>query len=211
MSIARHAATLLLAIATAWAEREERYRIQPLDVIEIAFRYTPEFDQTATVQSDGYASLRPAGELKLGGLTVPEATEQVRRVYTAVVRDPVVTLSLRDVARPAVTIGGSVARPGRVELRGPTTLTDLIAMAGGFGIGSKETEVLLFRRVEGELVEVRKVNVKRLLDGGHIEDDIVLCGGDAVYVAKGKLGKVDRFMQVSRLGMYFNPIPVLAK
>ncbi|HEV2688967.1 MAG TPA: hypothetical protein VGV35_10440 [Bryobacteraceae bacterium] len=35
--------------------RNERYRLQPSDIIAVAFRFTPEFNQTLTVQPDGFA------------------------------------------------------------------------------------------------------------------------------------------------------------
>jgi polysaccharide export outer membrane protein len=43
---------------------EERYRLQPGDVLEVQFRYSPEFNQTVTVQPDGYVSLEIGGDLK---------------------------------------------------------------------------------------------------------------------------------------------------
>ena len=196
-----------LAVMSAEAQREERYRIQPLDIIDLNFRYTPEFNHSVTVQADGYASMQSIGELKLAGLSMPEAVEAITRKYAAFLRDPVMTLSLKETAKPAITVGGFVAKPGRLDLRGAVTLTDAIAMAGGFLAGAKDSEVLLFRRAAAELVEVRKVNVHRLLEKGHLEEDIALRGGDAVYVSKGKIAQIDRFMQVSRLGLYFNPIP----
>ena len=54
---------------------EERYRLQPGDVLEIQYRYSPEFNQTVTVQPDGYVSLEIGGDLKVAGLTI----EQTRR------------------------------------------------------------------------------------------------------------------------------------
>ena len=201
-------ALALVSLAAAQtASREDRYLIQPLDVIDLTFRYTPEYNHSVTVQPDGFVSMHSIGDLKVAGMSVPDVSAIVKAKYAAFLRDPVVTLSLRDIAKPAVTVGGFVAKPGRIDLRGPTSLTDVIAMAGGFNAGAKDTEVLLFRRAGGELVEVRKVNVKNLLEKGNIEEDIPLHGGDAIYVSKGKIAKIDRFMQVSRLGLYFNPIP----
>src|ERR1700677_3127669 len=40
---------------TGFAEHDPRYRIQPSDVIEVNYRYTPEFDQTSTVQPTAMA------------------------------------------------------------------------------------------------------------------------------------------------------------
>ena len=52
---------------------EERYRLQPGDVFEVQYRYSPEFNQTVTVQPDGYVSLEVGGDLKVAGLTIEQA------------------------------------------------------------------------------------------------------------------------------------------
>ena len=46
---------------------EERYVLHPGDVLDIQYRYTPEFNQTVTVQPDGFISLEIGGDLKVAG------------------------------------------------------------------------------------------------------------------------------------------------
>ena len=55
-----------------FSERDPRYRLQPSDVLEVHYRYTPEFDQTVTVQPDGFVTLQIVGDLKLQGLTLEQ-------------------------------------------------------------------------------------------------------------------------------------------
>jgi protein involved in polysaccharide export with SLBB domain len=43
--------------------------LTPSDVLELRFPYVPEFDQTVTVQPDGYVSLRVVGDLRVAGRT----------------------------------------------------------------------------------------------------------------------------------------------
>src|SRR5690242_13164309 len=57
--------------AQRFSERNPRYRLGRGDVLEITFPRTPEFNQTATVQPDGFISLHGAGDLQVFGLTVP--------------------------------------------------------------------------------------------------------------------------------------------
>src|ERR1700686_5009440 len=57
--------------------RNERYRLQPSDIMDVAFRFTPEFNQTVTVQPDGFISLEVAGDLKVAGLTLAEARQAI--------------------------------------------------------------------------------------------------------------------------------------
>jgi len=85
-------------------------------------------------------------------------------------------------------------------------MSDAIAMAGGVNNVAKTSDVLLFRRVSSEMAEVKRVNLKDILEKGALSEDVVLRPGDSVYVPRSKLGKVDRFMQITRMGLYF-PIP----
>src|ERR1039458_7785354 len=52
----------------SFAERDTRYRLQPTDVVEVHYRYSPEFDQTVTVQPDGFVNLQIVGDVKVQGL-----------------------------------------------------------------------------------------------------------------------------------------------
>ena len=74
---------------------EQRYRLQPGDVIEVQFRYSPEFNQTITVQPDGYVTLEISGDLKVAGLTVDQTREAILRQARTRLQDPVATVSLR--------------------------------------------------------------------------------------------------------------------
>ena len=49
-------------------ERHPLYRLQPSDVVEISFTVAPEFNQTLTVQPDGYVTLKDAGMVEVEGL-----------------------------------------------------------------------------------------------------------------------------------------------
>lgn len=190
-----------------FAERESRYRVQPGDVIEFQFRFTPEFNQTVRVQPDGYVPLVDAGELKIGGLTVAEAREAMMRAYSEKLHDPVINVVLKEFSMPHFIVGGEVGKPGRYDLKGDVMLSEAIQIAGGFNSGAHTSEVLLFRRVSKDWVETKKFNFKEALQNG-LQEDVTLKPGDSIYVSRSKLGKVQQFMESSKLGLFFNPLSV---
>src|SRR5438067_853804 len=59
-------------------ERYPRYRLRAGDVLDLYFPFTPEFNQTVTVQPDGYISLRALGELRVQDKTTAEVVEVLR-------------------------------------------------------------------------------------------------------------------------------------
>src|SRR6266513_6547198 len=70
---------------------EDRYRLQPGDVLEVQFRYSPEFNQTCTVQPDGYVSLEIGGDLKVAGMTIEQTRLAILRQARTRLQDPVAT------------------------------------------------------------------------------------------------------------------------
>lgn len=195
-------------LAQDFASRTPRYRIQTSDVLELQFRFTPEFNQTVTVQPDGFVALQAAGEVKLLDLSSDEAVKVVAAKYKGILNDPAINIVIKEFNKPYFVVGGEVTHPGKFELRGALTLTDAIAMAGGLTPNAKQDQLLLFRRVSPETAEVKKLNLKQVLGKGNLLEDIRLAPGDGIYVSKSTLGKIDRFMSVARLGVFF-PIPGL--
>src|ERR1700716_252172 len=79
---------------------EERYRLQPGDVLEVQFRYSPEFNQTVTVQPDGYVSLEIGGDLKVAGMTIEQAHAAILKRASSRLQDPVATIVLKEFQKP---------------------------------------------------------------------------------------------------------------
>lgn len=194
--------------STALHKRNWRYRINPSDILELTFAQAPEFNQTVTVQPDGYITLRVVGDLPAAGQTLPELTESIKTAYSKIMQDPEVTVGPKEFEKPFFTVGGQVGKPGKFDWYADITLTQAIAIAGGFTDASKHSQVLLFRRVSDEWSEARIINVKKMVNARDIREDPELKPGDMLYVPKNTLSKIKPFLPTSSLGMYANP-PIL--
>lgn len=187
-------------------QRNPRYRIGSGDIMELSFRYTPEFDQEVTVQPDGFVQLKGLqNDVHIQGLTVPEVIDSLKKAYADVLHDPVISVVLRDFEKPYFIAGGQVGKPGKYDLRGSTTATQAVAIAGGFADFSKNTQVLLFRHYSDDLVEVKVLNLNRVLKDKKYAEDMQLQPGDMLFVPKTFMAKIDRFLPRSSLGTYFSP------
>jgi polysaccharide export outer membrane protein len=187
-------------------ERNPRYRLESGDILELAFRYTPEFDQEVTVQPDGYVQLKGLqNDVHIQGQTVPEVIESLKKAYSNTLRDPVISVVLREFEKPYFIAGGQVSKPGKYDLRGRTTATQAIAIAGGFSEYSKNSQVLLFRRYNDDLMEVKVLNLNKVLKDKNYQEDLQLQPGDMLYVPKTFMATIDRFLPRSSLGTYFSP------
>ena len=189
------AGAALLAQTPALQTREQVYRIQPGDAVEVQYRYTPEFNAKAVVQPDGQVSLPIAGTVRIGALTVDEARAAIGAKAGERLRDPEIILLLTDFIKPAFTVAGEVGRPGRYDLRGNVTAIDAIAIGGGLKDSSKHSQVILVRRFNDEFADVRVINLKKAMNLGGISEDLRLQNGDLLIVPKNTASKLERFVR----------------
>jgi polysaccharide export outer membrane protein len=186
-------------------KRNLRYRINPSDTLEVTFTLTPDFNQTITVQPDGYITLRDVGDLPAAGTTLPELTESIKAAYSKILRDPLISVYAKDFEKPYFVVGGEVGKPGKFDWRGDLTLTQAIAIAGGFTDASKHSQVVLFRRVSDQWTEARIINVKKMLNSRDLREDPGLKPGDMLFVPKNALSKIKPFLPTTSAGLFANP------
>ncbi len=184
-----------------FSQRHPRYEIRPGDIFDVAFEYTPEFNQTVTVQPDGYVSLRDAGDIYVVGKTVPQVTDGIREAYAKVLNHPVVSIVLKDFEKPYFIADGQVGHPGKYELRDDTTLVQAIAMAGGFLPSAKHSQVVLYRRVSDEWTQAKLVDVKKMESEHNLAEDLHLQPGDMLFIPKNRISKLMPFIPTANLSM----------
>jgi protein involved in polysaccharide export with SLBB domain len=185
--------------------RRPLYRLCKSDVLDIVFTFSPEFNQTATVQPDGYIPLRGTQQIYAEGTTVPDLGAEIREAYMGVLHDPEVSVTLKDFDKPFFIAGGEVGRPGKYELRSDTTVAEAVAMAGGFSPRAKHSQVVLFRRISDEVVESHLLNIKAMLKSRQLQEDMHLRSGDLLYVPQNLISKIRQFMPASNLSLYSTP------
>ena len=186
--------------------RDERYKIAPGDSFDLNFELSPEFNQTAVaVQPDGFVTLRGVGDLNVQGQTVPELTQTLRGAYSKILNDPIISVILKDFEKPYFVADGQIGKPGKYDLRGETTLTQAIAIAGGFKDSARHSQVLLFRRVSDQWMEAKIINVKEMQKSGNLREDPMLHPGDMLFVPKNTMSKIDKFFPSASMGTFFRP------
>ena len=187
-------------------QRVNRYRIAPGDSFDINFDLSPEFNQTAvSVQPDGYVTLRGVGDIKVQGQTVPELTQTLRTAYSKILNSPIISVVLKDFEKPYFVADGQLGKPGKYDLRGEMTLTQAIAVAGGFTDASKHSQVLLFRRVNDDWMEAKIIDVKKMEKHGDLTEDPLLHPGDMLFVPKNFFSKIEHFLPTASMGTFFQP------
>jgi len=185
---------------SSFRDRYPRYKIRAGDAFDIAFELSPEFNQSVSVQPDGFVTLRGIGDVHVAGETVPELTATLRKAYDKILHDPLISITLKDFEKPYFIADGQVGRPGKYDLRGETTLTEAIAMAGGFLDSAKHSQVLLFRRVNEEWMSAQVVDVKKMQSQKNLREDPLLHTGDMLFVPKNRVSKLKPLFPSASLG-----------
>jgi polysaccharide biosynthesis/export protein len=186
--------------------RGPSYRIQAGDTFDLDFPISPAFDQSVAVQPDGYVTLKNIGSIEAQGQTIPELTETIKTAYGKILRDPIMTIALKDFEKPYFIAGGQVGKPGKYDLRGSLTVAEAVAIAGGFTESSKHSQVVLFRPSGDGMFESKVLNIKELLQTHNLSEDIRLQPGDMLYVPQNNISKIRKFLPSSSVGAYLNPM-----
>ncbi len=184
-----------------------QYSLHTGDVIALNYRYTPEFNQTVTVQPDGNVNLNIVGSVNVVGLTVDQVRQRIVDMASQKLNHPELTITLQQFEQPYVVVAGEVEHPGKIDLRENTTALQAVMLAGGFKDSARDTQVILFRRINADEAEVRRLDLHNVKKKADLERDAELEPGDyGSFVTRNKMEHLSRFMKATNLGVYFNPI-----
>ncbi len=186
--------------------RGRRYRLNPGDVLEISYRYTPEFNQTVSIHPDGFIVLPIVGDLKVADLTLTEAKALILERATKRLNDPEITIFLKEYQKPYYVVAGEIATPGRFEMNEEITALQAVMLAGGFKDSAKTSRVFVFRKINKNMAEVKTLDLKKIRKTSDLENDLNLESGDIVWVPQNKFSKFEKYIRLTSIGAILNPI-----
>jgi polysaccharide export outer membrane protein len=190
-------------VAPAQTAAGQRYVLKASDVLGLTFRYTPDYNHDTSVQPDGFVQLKGLqNAVHVQGLTVQDAQREIIKAYSAVLKDPDVTVTLKDFEKPYFVVSGSVRNPGKFDYRGHTTVMQAVAIAGGFDNSAKHSQILLMRKYSNDLVQVTMVDLRQVMKGKELNQDLEVRPGDTIFAPKSAFAKFAPFIPTSSMGMY---------
>ncbi len=126
------------------------YMIGPLDVLDISVFKIPDLAKTVQVAEDGTINYPLLGDVHAGGMTAKELEQDLgKKLGAKYVRDPQVTVMIKEYNSQRVTIEGSVKNTGVYSIKGKTTLMQVMAMSGGVDDTTASGDVVIFRTING--------------------------------------------------------------
>ena len=159
------------------------YKLGPGDIIRIVVFQNPDLTLDTRVSESGAITYPLIGAVQIGGMSIEAAEKQIAKGLKSggFVQQPQVNIALTQVRGNQVSVLGLVNRPGRFPLETSNTrLSDLLAMAGGVAQSGSDIVVITGIR-EGKSFR-KEVDFPAIYLGDRSSEDIVVAGGDVVYV-----------------------------
>jgi polysaccharide biosynthesis/export protein len=124
---------------------ESEFRLGPDDVIEISVYQDKELGGTVPVRPDGKISVPLIGEMEASGKSATELQKEITQKFTQYISNPAVTVVVKEINSPKVSVLGEVKNPGMYKIKDRATLLDAVAMAGGLTEYAKKDQVMVIR------------------------------------------------------------------
>lgn len=157
------------------------YVIGPDDVLGVLFWRDEALSGDFVVRPDGKISLPLLNEVSVVGMTPEQLREVLLAKAREFVEEPSLAIVVREIHSRKVFITGQVARPGSYPLTSPTTVLQLIALAGGLTDYADGKNIVILRKEAGKEAS-RKFNYQDVRKGKKLEQNVMLTVGDTVIV-----------------------------
>ena len=179
---------LAAVLAAPFAQADTKIyndRLSSGDMIHVLVYKNPDLTADFRIQESGKVTLPLVGPLQLAGHTIPEAEKIVAEALVSggFLQTPQVSISVVTARRPQAVVLGNVVKPGPVTLEYLNTrLSDVLAAVGGVAPTGSDEVVVTGQRDGAAFRAV--VRVATALTQGNGDADIVIQGGDVLYVQR---------------------------
>lgn len=208
----------LLAAGPVFAEEkkdDKEYTIGTDDVLHVTVWDNKELEQDVAVRPDGKISFPLAGELQAAGLTVRQLTRVLSERLAPSVRNPNISIVVKEVRSFRVYLVGRIAKPGVYPIKAGTPILQALTLAGGPAEGADLPATYVIRKDQKIPIDLR-----RLIQEGDLSKNFLLEPEDTVVVPEIAVGQnpqevLDRRIyllgRVNKPGVYTikQEIPVL--
>ena len=157
------------------------YVIGPDDVLTIVFWRDKDLSGDVAVRPDGRISLPLINEIAAVGLTPDQLRVRVQEAAGKFLQDPTVTVQVKQINSRKVFITGQVPKQGAYPLMGPTTVLQLLALAGGVLEYADDENIVIIRTENGRQVTYR-FNYDEVIRRRNLRQNIELRPGDTILV-----------------------------
>lgn len=176
------------------------YKLGPDDQITIRVLNLEEIGTDAyRIDFRGNIDVPLIGKLHAADLTVDELQTEIKKRLTSELKDPMVTVSVKEFRSQPVSVLGAVVTPGVHQIHGPTTLLEVLSAAGGIRQDAGNTIHITRRRSAGTIplpgvrvddsneFYLAELRVRSVMEGQNPKENILVLPDDVISVPKGEM------------------------
>src|SRR5215470_11413181 len=108
--------------ATPHAYGDGEFRLGPDDVVEVSVYQEKELSAIVSVRPDGKISIPLIGEMPASGKTAKELQKEITSGYAQFITEPAVTVVVKEINSPKVSVLGEVKTPGVYKIKDRATV-----------------------------------------------------------------------------------------
>jgi polysaccharide export outer membrane protein len=195
--------TLITAFCATSAIAQDKldYPLGAGDAIRVQVFQNPDLTIETRVSENGSITYPLIGSVELGGLSIAAAEKKIAAALKegGFVQQPQVNIVLMQVRGNQVGVLGQVNRPGRFPLETfNTRVSDMLAAAGGAAAGGDDVAIVTGLR-NGKPFR-KEIDIPALYLGDKNQADIILSGGDTIYVHRAPVFYI--YGEAQRPGSY---------
>ncbi len=170
----------------------QNYVLGQGDLIQLKVFEAEELDTQTRIGARGYVTLPLLGQVKLSDLTARKAEQKIENLYQEkYLQDPHVTIFVKEQHGSKISILGEVKEPGTYDYFARQRLLDVLSIAGGLTQESGRT-VQIRRPSKGNKPSAKYiVDLNKLIREGQTELNLIIKGGDVVFVPEAGTVYVD--------------------
>lgn len=177
------------------AALEPEYVIGVGDKLEVVFLYQTNLTtRDLVVRRDGRISLPYVGDQMAAGVTPMTLDSLLTSRFSEILREPNLSVIVKEPAPQKVFVLGQVERPGGYTYDTEVTMLQSIALAGGFKPGALSNHAVLIRRQGVNKIIGIEVDLKAVMNGSHMANNIRLRNYDIVMIPQHPIYSAADFM-----------------
>ncbi len=157
------------------------YVIGVEDVLVIVFWREKDISSEVVVRPDGKITLPLINDVVASGLTPDQLRDVLAKEAERFIEEPAPSVVVKQINSRKVYITGEISKPGPYPLTGPTTILQLIAIAGGLREFAQKKDIVIMRNEGGKAITFQ-FNYAEVANRKKLQQNILLKPGDTIVV-----------------------------
>lgn len=173
----------VLCVLVVWSgagnalETNADYLLNPGDKVQVSVWGEEKLNQEVTVLPDGNITFPLIGSTGAAGLSTAAVEKAIAAKLQQFIPDPNVSVVVKSTDGNLLYVQGKVAKPGPVQMAGPTAVLQALSMSGGLDKFADESAIKVVRGKQ-----TLPVHYKDLISGRDMSTNIQLQAGDTLVV-----------------------------